>query len=83
MPVVHTLNFNAEEFCFPPSKNHESLTTAKCKMDFDWVVSHLVLTNQKLAFFMYQRALWVLVTKNMADQPKQFWNVVLLTSFES
>ena len=52
-------------------------------MVFDWVVSHLALTNQKLAFFMYRRALWVLVTKNMADHPKQFWNVVLLTSFES
>ena len=52
-------------------------------MDFDWVVSYLALTNQKLAFFMYQRALWVLVTKNMAVHPKEFWNVILLTSFES
>lgn len=93
MPVVRTLKFNAEEYSFTPrnlvswmidgSKNHETLTTAKCKMDFDWVVAHLVLTNQKLAFFMYQMALWVLVTKNMADHPKQFWNVILLTSFES
>ena len=93
MPVARTLNFNAEEYCLAPrslkswmingSKNHETLTTAKCKMVSDWVVSHLLLTNQKLAFFMYQRALWVLVTKNMADHPKQFWNVVLLTSFES
>lgn len=85
MPVVRTLNFNTEDYSFAPrslmswiidgSQNHETLTTAKCKMDFDWVVSHLVLTNQKLPFFMYQRALWVLVTKNMADHPKQFWNV--------
>ena len=52
-------------------------------MDFDWVVSPLALTNQKLAFFMCQRALWVLVTKDMADHAKQFWNVALLTSCES
>ena len=93
MPVVRTLNFNAEEYSLAPrslmswmtngSTNHETLTTAKCKMDFDWVVSPLALTNQKLAFFVYQRALWVLVTKNMADRPKQFWNVALLTSSES
>ena len=92
MPVVRTLNFNAEEHSFPTrtlmswmidgSKNDETLTAAKCKIDFDWL-SHLVLTNQKSAFFMYQRALWVPVTKHIADHPKQFWNVVLLTSCES
>ena len=57
MPVVRTLNFKAEEYSLPPrslmswmingSKNHETLRTAKCKMVFDWVVSHLALTNQK------------------------------------